>query len=274
MNKTPDSNQAVEETDLPRDIRGEERTVPAKPSVDAKKITIELADKLPDNAVEALGRLAKSPFVQTLVQFIPGVGPAFGIAVATTYEEIYKIRSHAFFEELGKGNITLTEEDVQNNEFLHAYHNTLKYVMETRTKEKIRLFANLFIIYYRNKRFDEDADEYEDNSKILHELSCRELQVLIILYELESDPKYVHSTESGLPRENLRDKFWGEFKKRAENEAGVPKGEFNGFMTRLSRTGLYQPDVQGFFSSGKGGLTPNFYSFFTALGEIYSMAHR
>jgi Cdc6-like AAA superfamily ATPase len=37
-------------------------------------------------------------------------------------------------------------------------------------------------------------------------------------------------------------------------EERVAKEEFNGFMTRLSRTGFYQPDVQGFFSSEKGTL--------------------
>ncbi|MGA3360173.1 MAG: hypothetical protein ABSC87_08200 [Halobacteriota archaeon] len=117
---------------------------------DIDKAIARIADGLPENAVNALEKLAKSPTIQTLIQFIPGVCPAFGVAVATTYDKIHEIRFRTFFDELGKGNITLTKQDVLNYEFLHAFINTVKYVLETRRRDKIKLFANLFTVYCQN----------------------------------------------------------------------------------------------------------------------------
>ncbi len=228
-----------------------------KTSENRKKISVK------DSASKAEGLGLKS-VVHIASQFFPPTAAAYA-----AYDEFNRWKLFKFLDELDAGKIKLTDKDEQNYAMVHVFFSCWRYVERTLRTEKIALFARLFQNYCTERAFEsEDRTEtYAEYLAILDELSYREFQVLSILYQLENDPTYVPSTESGASYDDLRDEFWEKFKKKAETEAGVPKKEFNGFMTRLSRTGLYQPDVQGFFSSDKGVLTSNFHSFITALAR-------
>lgn len=229
-----------------------------KKSESRKKIsTKDIASK-----AKALGLKSAVPVMHVASQLHP-----FSAAACAAFEEYNKWKLDKFLNELDADKIKLTDEDEQDYAMVHVFFSCWRYVQRTSRMEKVVLFARLFQNYCTERAFEskERTETYDEYLAILDELSYREFQVLSILYELENDTKYNPATESRVPSDKLKDSLWAEFKLRAETEAGVPKEEFNGFMTRLSRTGLYQPNVQPFFSSEKGDLTPNFYSFISTL---------
>jgi DNA-binding MarR family transcriptional regulator len=205
--------------------------------------------------IEQTERLA-SPIVRMLLQGVPIIGPASAIAIETALDEIAKRRMHIFFEELSEGNISITEADALSREFLHAWMSSLNYAIRERREEKTRLFADLFRGYCQNGRFEEDADIYEENLKILADLSYREFQILCVLCRFErADPE-------------SRTDFWEEFFDSLESELKIERQEIPAILQRLSRTGLYEIS-RGFLSPNdgidRGKLTHNFYAFLGAL---------
>ena len=216
----------------------------------------EVVEFPPEDSIELVKRLIVSPLVRMLVQAVPVVGPATDIAIATAYDEIARRRTHVFFEELSEGNTTLTEADLSNREFLHAWMCTFNYAIRERREDKIRLFADLFRNYCQNRCFDADSDIYEEHMKILQDLSYREFQILSILARFEHD--YADS----------RDDFWSKFFDSLQDELTIQREEIPAMLQRLTRTGLYETK-RGFLTPDdgmeRGGLTPNFYSFLAAI---------
>lgn len=214
----------------------------------------EIAPSQTRQRIELTERLA-NPIIQMLLQSVPIVGPASAIAIETALDQIAKRRMHIFFEELSEGNISINEADALSREFLHAWMSSLNFAIRERREEKIRLFADLFRGYCQNGRFDKDADIYEENLKILADLSYREFQVLCVLCRFErADPE-------------SRKDFWEEFFDSLESELKIERQEIPAILQRLTRTGLYEI-IRGFLSPNdgidRGKLTPNFYSFLAA----------
>jgi hypothetical protein len=201
------------------------------------------------------------------VQLLPGLS-AIDAAVVVAIENIREERARTFFDELAKGDLEIAEEMKTDEDFLHAYFSTAKAALNTRRREKIRLFARLFR-NYAQKVSIEFTDQYEEWLDILDDLSYREFQVLLIL----------HSFEITVPRpENPKNElewyqsFWDDFLKRVESEVGISSTELPGILERLTRTGLYGnvPVSQGLVFGAHildsvGHLTSNFASFLQAL---------
>lgn len=121
-------------------------------------------------------------------------------------EEIAEERTKEFFDELSEGSLELTKEIIQSEDFIHCWVITAKVAVNTRRREKIRLFARLLKSSFLSDT-SVTTDEYEEYLSILDELSYRELLVLSILerYEREFPPS---ENENELQKAN---QFWGEF---------------------------------------------------------------
>ena len=90
-------------------------------------------------------RYEHNPIIRALVQLIPfGFGSAADVALVTTIENIREERAHTFFDELASQDLILTEEQIENEDFLHSYFATTRAALNTRRREKIRLFARRF----------------------------------------------------------------------------------------------------------------------------------
>lgn len=207
---------------------------------------------------------ADYPVIRGLIQLIPyGVGSALDVIVVEKIREIQKERLRTFFDALDKRKIRLTEDTIKNNDFLHAYFSTVRYVLNIRREEKIRLFANLFSTYCGEEKFDQ-TDEYEEFLEILDDLSFREFTIL----------QTISSYESRTPRADSEtdyqwvDHFWKELLEDLGNTLGMPVEEILGYLTRLNRTGLYKTFTGAIFgyAGDEGMLTPNFTRFVEALG--------
>lgn len=214
----------------------------------------------------------KNPVVRSLIQLLGGVtlGTVSGLdaALVTQIQNMREKRLRAFFEELDKGDIQLTNGNIQSDDFLHAFFATTKATLNTRRHEKIQLFARLLKSLANNKALEE-IDEYEDYLCILDELSYRELVVLGILekYELANPQK---QEENSLQRCS---RFWEGFIKDVTKTLKIDELEVNAVLTRLNRSGCYQEITGGYFdyTGGKGSLTPLYYKLKKLISEDSEM---
>lgn len=223
----------------------------------------------------ALQRIADayegSPIVRALVQVVMapipyGIGSAIDAALTSAIENMREERLRTFFDELVKGTRHLTEELIQEEDFLHAYFSTLKAAMNTRRREKIRLFARMLSNAFQERRLGSDI--FEEFLGILDDLSVRELQILLILKRLEDSHPHEMKAVEGAKAELENDlqratRFWDSFEATVETECGVRPDELRAILTRLNRTGLYETFIGGYYgyTGGKGKLTPMFAEF-------------
>ena len=175
-------------------------------------------------------------------------------AALTAVDRIREDRALTFFEELAVANAIDNPELLEQEDFVHRFLTTMKFALNTRRREKIRMFGRLLKNSTLHDRELANVDEYEDFLGILDELSYRELRALAIL-----------DTFSGAAREeNQNDMqwtmtFWDEFCRRLSDELPLPSDEVADYMKRISRTGCFQ-ELVGYYNArpGVGKLTPTY----------------
>jgi hypothetical protein len=197
------------------------------------------------------------PVIRALIQLIPsGIGAAIEAAVLTRVENIRAERAYAFFEELAKGSIELSPELLESEDFLHCYFATTKAALNTRRREKIRLFARLITASTVDDNFI-DVDEYEEYLQILDELSYREFMILYKISEYEASHPY-NEDKNDLER---AEQFWDSLRNDFVNESKISEDEITSCLLRLARTGCYELFMGKYWDvrDGQGMVTPRFY---------------
>lgn len=173
------------------------------------------------------------PVIRSLLQLVPGWGAADTL-LQTRANEIRNERLKVFFDELAGGKHELTDELVQTEDFLHSYFCTLRAVLNTRQREKIKLLAQL-LDSSLTPSIDSTTDEFEELLAVLEAVSLREFLVLKDLrgFELQHHPT---GEETDL---QIATKYWDQFKDMALEKYDIPNEGFAAFMAKLERTGLY-----------------------------------
>ncbi len=196
-----------------------------------------------------------------------GVAPALDTALDTKIQNMRESRIKAFFEELDKGSIKLTNEVIQSEDFLHAFFATTKAALNTRREEKIRMFARLLHQAASQDNLSNYASEYEEYLNILDELSYREIRILFMLERYEKEHP-VEGEENELQRAS---KFWGKFTQETKKTFHISDEEIASILTRLNRTGCYETIVGNYFDyrGGKGKLTAVYYKLKKMIVEQY-----
>jgi hypothetical protein len=169
--------------------------------------------------------------------------------------KIREDRAREFFDELDKEGAVLTPAVTESEDFIHCFVITSKAALNTRRREKIRLFARLLISSVSAKP-PRDTDDYEDLVQTLDELTYTEWEALLILdkySELRREPKQ-NDLQWSLT-------FWKNFEIEIKTRLNVRGDEFIFFMNRISRTGLYDQIVGGYldYTGGVGVLTPKVF---------------
>jgi hypothetical protein len=222
-----------------------------------------------NSALQWLGEQYKQhPIISALLQLEPkGFGSFLDVMVHHAIDEMLAERMRVFYDELAEGTECLTEELIQNHDFLHQYIATTRAVVRTRHKGKLKLFARLLLHAASAEYLLSDA-RFEEYLAILDDLSIRELHVLLILQSFENNYPHknveVEGKESALENDLQRAmRFWGKFETTVATECGIPPDQLSGFLARLSRTGLYEPFIGGYwnYTGGKGKLTPLYMEF-------------
>ena len=214
------------------------------------------------DTLELAKRYERNPALRALVRIIP-YGSAAEAAALTVVSRIRKERLRTFFDELATANAIDNPELVDEEDFVHCFLTTLQFALNTRRREKIRMFGRLLKCSVLPDSGLSDSDEYEDFLAILDELTYREIRALSILNEF-----------GGVNREeNQNDMqwtmtFWDDFCRRLSDELPLPIDEVADFMKRIGRTGCFQ-ELIGYYSArpGVGKLTPTYLRLLSFVNE-------
>lgn len=199
-----------------------------------------------------------NPLIRGLIQLIPSrFSTAIDAALLAKLETIRKERMRIFFDELARGDIVIDESLLESEDFLHCFFSTTKYALNSRRRQKIKIFARLLRESCIGDTF-KNIDEYEDFLNILDDLSYREIQILIILdefYEKNKDQKQEHNGNDS----SWVSTFWGEFQEKIHSQMGIDNSELGDHMNRLVRSGCYKIFHEYWGADGvKGKLTPTY----------------
>lgn len=198
----------------------------------------------------------KNPVLRGLMQLVPlGIGSVIDVALCTEIERIREERVKTFFDELERGNIALSIDLLESEDFLHCFFATSKAAFNTRRREKIEFFARLLKSTLVDGNYS-CTDEFEDYLNILDDLSFRELMILIKLDKFETEYPFSEG-ENDLQRAN---RFWEMYCVELTRDLAIPLDEINATLTRLNRSGCYETFIGAYFSytGGKGKTTSTF----------------
>lgn len=215
---------------------------------------------LPDKAQNRIDRLLEiyeeNPIVQALIQLavapVPyGIASALEAALSAKIEEIRSNRLRTFFDELANGEVPLTEELVQSEDFLHAYFSTLKASVNERNSHKIRLFAKLLLGGISKGSIG--SDQFEEYLHALEDMTLRHVCVLWRLHRFE-ELYPVTPQVTGTRFEE----YWDDFTRDATSSCGLPQNELKFILLQLVGFGFYEK----YDRSIQGKLTPSVKEFF------------
>lgn len=134
-----------------------------------------------DIQVNPMGKSAEvyaaHPLLRSLLSLIPGWAAADTL-LQHRAGEIRDMRTRVFFDELAEAESDLTEELIQTEDFLHCFFMTVRGAVNTRRREKIRMFARLLSSAVRSGLYTE-TDAYEEHLRILDTTSLVGLSLLV-----------------------------------------------------------------------------------------------
>ncbi|PID21740.1 hypothetical protein CSV61_08550 [Sporosarcina sp. P3] len=171
------------------------------------------------------------------------VGELIDSLATEAYNKLHVERAAIFFEELDRGNIELSQEVIQSEEFLFSLFAALKASLYTRQKEKVRFFAKLFAKHLTKNQFSQ-ADEYDGYLKILDGLTFREIYMLYRLKQYEDTAHLIEVDEDDEDKDDelrIAGRYWRDFSREMHETLGIEYPEIAGLLTRAGRTGCYAP---------------------------------
>jgi hypothetical protein len=180
-------------------------------------------------------------------------------------EKMRQERQKVFFEELAKGERHLNEALIQQEDFLHDFFATYRAAMRTRERSKIRQFARLLLTAVHENRLG--SDDIEEFRSILEDMSGRELEILLILQKFETlHPRQLIEVDGSPQLENdlqYAERFWHTFQHEVENKCDIQPHALLAILSRLARTGLYEPITGAYwdYTGGRGLLATRFSEF-------------
>ncbi len=188
--------------------------------------------------VNAYEEYEKDPVIKALIQVLE-VGfplPIFSIPMSLIGAYVTDLKAKklkTFFDELNKGDVILTEEEIKSNDFMNAYFETVSYVLRTKSDEKLRRFANILKkVYAKNL----SIAEFEDYIAVFNDLTDREFAILEIKHRYEQEN--IHLTTQ-FNECQLTNHYWENFKKEVITSLSIKEIEINSFLVRIQRTGCY-----------------------------------
>lgn len=180
-------------------------------------------------------RYADSPTIRALVQLVPfGIGSAVDLAVAEKVNAIREERARVFFDKLAEGEIEITQETIESEDFLHCYFATVSAALRSRRREKTALFADLLLGGVYEGVLGEN-DDYEELMSVMDDMSLREIKTLFIIDRAEANNHRKHEDDFTWVKRHM-----GGVSRKLRDELGIPKPEVASFIQRLSRTGLIE----------------------------------
>ena len=201
-----------------------------------------------------LWQLHEHPLTRTIIQTSTCVGIPFGLALDNFLTKKKKEKQIAFFDTLNDGSTVLTEDIINDDNFLHAFFATLNYVVRQRSNAKIEGFTKILKELATKKI---EINRFEDYTAIFDELSEREFAILSIKYDFEQ--RFRKPNESA-------GNYWQEFKDEVLNKVDITEGELEPLLSRAQRTGCFQEEK--LFWQDDGNLYGNTTEIFKVIRDI------
>jgi hypothetical protein len=188
-----------------------------------------------------------NPTIKGLIQALSlsgmPIGPIIDSTIGTFVNKMKSDRLHTFFDALNSGDITISEEQIESNDFLHAYFSTVNYVIRTRSDNKIESFARIL----KNLNVGRiNIAEFEDYTSIFNELSEREFTILSIKHKYEQDHK---EDVTEMNPAQLTSSYWSDFVKTTCSRLSMSQEELDSMLVRIQRTGCYNKH-KGYWEDG------------------------
>lgn len=165
-------------------------------------------------------------FLAGVIGAVPVVGSPIASLISGGYTAAKERRLNLFLDKLVCHIKDIPTDTLESEAFVQAVTSAARASASTQQDEKIRLFARMFSTY-ANGQVQMSSDEYEEQMRILENMSVREFSTLLVIskhqQEAKSDQDYLTA---------LLDKI--------EAEVGIDLQEIPGTLERLRRTGLYQ----------------------------------
>lgn len=190
----------------------------------------------------------------TSFQIIIPAGLLFDAALAGVHQKLRATRLKVLFEELETGQLNMTSDLIESEEFIHRFLITTNAALKTYQEEKIKRFARLFKNSISAESYS-GIDDFEELLGILDELSDRGWWILIALekYEIEFPP------EAGENDAQRASRFWEEFVHEIEGTLNIPQEEIISSLVRLTRSGCFRMFTGMYFEHNMGRLTEKYY---------------
>jgi len=178
-----------------------------------------------------------SPVLKGLIQVLSITGIPIGSMIdsslGTYVNKLKTERLRTFFDELNRGDVVLTEDQIESNSFMNAYFETVSYVLRTKSDNKIKRFAKILKKVYAGKLTIDDFDDY---TAVFDDLTDREFAILTIKHKYEQENIFNPEQLNGL---QLTRTYWEDFKREISEKLNIKATEINSFLIRLQRTGCY-----------------------------------
>ena len=179
-------------------------------------------------------KIFNNPLTKNIIAIYNQVIP-FGEVVTTNIEimidNFTKKKHQEFLETILSDNNLIVSADVNDIEFIMNFKRTLDAVNRLANNDKVVYFANLLKNGYM-KENKISNDEYEENLRILGELSFRELNYLFFLYRFEqnNDINQKH--------------YWYKFIEEFEKEFKINKYKSYEIYKRIANLGLISEELE------------------------------
>ena len=201
-----------------------------------------MTKNLPETTIDKgrviLERLYDNPIVKGLLQLVPGgYGSGLVEILDDQVSRLHKKRTKIFFDELANNKIEITEELIEDNDFLHCFFSTIRAVLRTHKNEKIKYLARLFGKQLTKEAF-KNIDEFESFLESLDHLNEREIKILKTLYDFER-LNGVKGGDSVISRLRINSDNWEGFIEKVHEETEIPKEEINDVLIMTERSGFY-----------------------------------
>lgn len=195
-----------------------------------------------------------SPKVRSLLYLLPSWGVANTLLQARA-NEIQKERLRCFFDELAKGELSLTDALIESEDFLHCYFSTVKAASNSRKREKIEMLAKI-LKSFSSPKITTNTDEYEELLQVLDIITMREFNALLYLRNHEKENPF----KNGDNEVTNCWRYWRNFENQLETDLSIPPNAQSAFLAKIERSGLYLRITGAFldYSGDMGRTTPLF----------------
>lgn len=206
--------------------------------LNVRKVELEMA--------KDVSEIRRNPIVETFVTyaktFVPFIGDLIDTSVNCVLEEYQNKKRMDFCEYILDTPELITKEKVSDVDFLIEFGKTMDVINKLAQNEKLIYISGLFKNTFITKD-KYDVSEYEEWLRRLDELSYREIELLVCLYNTEVDyyKADYDSQKTVIEYQKVVD-VWFEFLKKAERLLDISQESIESIILSITRTGFVKQE--------------------------------